>query len=189
MAKSTKSSVNSGDQVPCDAPSSNLIPFLGHENGWVRHHARECLVIVGKPAVPDLIEALRNKNEDVRWEAAKALGQIRDPAAAPALVEALRDKNFGVRWLAAEGLIIMKAAAILPLLQELIQHPDSIWLRQGAYHVLHDLAKKRGFSRQVAPILAALAGYEPALNVPIAAKNLIDTIVMNKPSVKRRQEN
>jgi HEAT repeat protein len=139
--------------------------------------------------VPELIEALRNKNEDIRWEAAKALGQIKDTMAAPALVKALSDKNFGVRWLAAEGLIIMRNAAIPPLLQELIQHPDVIWLRQGAYHVLHDLAKKRGFSQQVAPVLAALEGLEPALKVPMAAKNLLDTItIMKKPRVKRRLE-
>jgi len=188
MAKSTKLTLDSSEQVQCDAPPSHLILFLGHKNGWVRHHARECLVIVGKPAVPDLIEALRNKNEDIRWEAAKALGQIKDPRAAPALVKALNDKNFGVRWLAAEGLIIMRAAAIPPLLQELIQHPDAIWLRQGAYHILHDLAKKRGFYRQVAPVLAALEGLEPALMVPGAAKNFLDTIAMNKPKVRRRLE-
>ena len=188
MAKSTKRSVDSSEQVLGDAPPNHLIPFLGHKNGWVRHHARECLVTVGKPAVPELIEALRNKNEDIRWEAAKALGQIKDPMAAPALVKALSDKNFGVRWLAAEGLIIMRNAAIPPLLQELIQHPDVIWLRQGAYHVLHDLAKKRGFSQQVAPVLAALEGLEPALKVPTAAKNLLDTIAMKKPRVMRRLE-
>ena len=189
MAKSTKRSVNSSDQVQCDNPPNHLILFLGHNNGWVRHHARECLVLIGKPAVPDLIEAIENDDEDIRWEAAKALGQIKDPTAAPALAKALNDKNFGVRWLAAEGLIMMRANAIPPLLQELIQHPEAIWLRQGAYHVLHDLAKKRGFSRLVAPVLAALEGVEPALMVPTAAKNLLDTIAANKSRARRRPEN
>jgi len=32
----------------------------------------------------------------VRWEAAKALGQIGDATAAPALVEALQDEEFDV---------------------------------------------------------------------------------------------
>ncbi len=189
MAKSTKLTPDLSEQVQCDDSPSQLILVLGHKDGWVRHHARECLVIIGRPAVPELIEALGNKNEDVRWEAAKALGQIKDPRAAPALVTALNDKNSGVRWLAAEGLIIMRSAAIPPLLQELIHHPDEIWLRDGAHHILHDLSKKRAFNRQLTPVLAALEGLEPALVVSGAAKNFLDTIAMKKPRVRRRLEN
>jgi hypothetical protein len=142
--------------------------------------------MIGKPAVPDLIEALKNKNEDIRWEAAKALGQIEDPEAAPALVKVLRVKNAGVRWLAAEGLVIMGRAALPSLLQALIEQPDAVWLRQSAHHMLHDLAKKSDFSEKLAPVLAAMEGLEPALEVPIAARKLLDKIQVNRPRGKRQ---
>ncbi len=188
MAKLNTSSADLSGQTQFDTTPGHLILFLGHENGWVRHQARECLVIIGKPAVPELIKALQNQNEDVRWEAAKALSQIKDPRAAPALAKALSDKNFGVRWLAAEGLIILKGAAITPLLLELIEHPDVIWLRQGAHHVLQGLAKKRVYSQQSVPLLAALEGPEPAVKVPFVAKNLLDTVVKQKTRKKKRLE-
>jgi hypothetical protein len=188
MAKSSTRSVESSGQIQFDASPSHLILFLGHENGWVRHHARECLVVIGKPAVPELIKALQNTNEDIRWEAAKALSQIKDPRAAPALVKALSDKNVGVRWLAAEGLIILRGAAVTPLLLELIEHPDVIWLRQGAHHVLHGLTKKRIYSQQSAPVLEALEGLEPAVKVPFVAKNLLDTLAKQKTRKRQRLE-
>ena len=77
----------------------------------------------------------------MRWEAAKSLSDIADPAAAPALVQALEDPETGVRWLAAEGLIRMRSACLQPLLHALTERADSVWLRDGAHHVLHDLAK------------------------------------------------
>jgi HEAT repeat protein len=177
---------DTSDKAYLDASTSPLIALLGHEKGWVRHHARELLVAMGESAVDDLMEALKNKNEDVRWEAAKALGQIGDVRAANALVKVLNDKNFGIRWLAAEALIRMGYDALNPLLLELMEHPDALWLRQGAHHVLNDLVKKRGFSKQVIPLLDALEGSEPALTVPLAAKSLLDVIAERKFRRKRK---
>ncbi len=185
MAKSTVQRVESNDDVKCDAPPSNLIPFLSHENGWVRHYARECLVKIGEEAVPDLIDSLSSKREDVRWESAKALGQIGDIRSARALAKALNDKNFGVRWLAAEGLIIMGRDAIAPLLRELIEHPDAIWLRQSAHHVLRDLSKRSDFEL-VAPVVEAIEGIEPALEVPITAEKLLDKLTRKR--LRRRRQ-
>jgi HEAT repeat protein len=67
--------------------------------------ARRNLVTMGSSAVQRLVKELSNKKHWVRWEAAKALGQIGDKAAAEALVTALEDKEFDVQWLAAEALI------------------------------------------------------------------------------------
>jgi|SRR5215471_7668026 len=52
-----------------------------------------------KPAVPALIRALKDKDEDVREFAAFALGNIRaDPAiSVPALIEGLKDQYYSVR--------------------------------------------------------------------------------------------
>ena len=53
----------------------------------------------------------------------------------------------------------MHRASLKPLFQALIERPDSPWLREGAHHVLHDLAKM-GFAEGALPVLAALEGIE-----------------------------
>jgi HEAT repeat protein len=165
--------------VPSDPDTINeLIATLSDRNGLVRQRARHSLVAIGQPAVPALIEALTDPNGHRRWEAAKTLGQIHAPAAAPALVYALEDQDFGVRWLAAEGLISLKRAGLAPLLQTLAEHPDSVWIREGAHHVcrmlvdhdLHDL---------VAPVLKALDGVEPALEAPRAAQEALKALAQD----------
>jgi HEAT repeat protein len=152
-----------------------LIAALDNHDGAARHRARIALVEIGGPAVAPLIEALTDPNDDVRWEAAKALGQIGDPEAAPALVNALEDENSGVRWLAAEGLIALEREGLVALLQALEKCPDSGWLRQGAHHILHDLATK-GLSDLVSPVLAAMEDVEPTVEVPWAALNALDAL-------------
>jgi sporulation protein YlmC with PRC-barrel domain len=153
---------------------SAMIADLARDVPLVRVSARESLVAIGGPAVPALIEALGDSNKHVRWEAAKALSQIGDPSAAEALVRTLEDELFGVRWLAAEGLIAVRREGLKPLLQALIQRSDSDWLRQGAHHVLHELART-GFE-EVRPVLAALEDIEPSIEVPPVAQTTLDTL-------------
>jgi HEAT repeat protein len=147
----------------------SLIADLASQDGVVRVKARLQLVAYKKRAVAPLIKTLSNENDWVRWEAAKALSQIGNPESIQALLEALSDKKFEVRWLAAEGLIRIGRKAIVPLLEALVKHSDSYWLRQGIHHVLHDI--NRGNIRKVLrPVLAALEGPEPSLEVPQAAQ-------------------
>lgn len=157
------------------ATMSALVADLGSGDGLVRVRARKCLVAIGSRAVGSLMEALTNPKEVVRWEAAKALGQIHDPAAAQALVEALRDEMFDVRWLAAEGLSSIGCKALVPLLQALSKYPDSVWLRGGAHHVLRKLAAKC-LEDVWGPVLAALENVEPLVEVPFAAKAALDRL-------------
>ena len=143
----------------------SLIQSLSVDDGLVRQRARRILVDIGSPAVPDLIRALSNPSRDVRWEAAKALGEIRDPSAAPALVASLQDERFGVRWLAAEALIALGNVVFEPVMAALARSADSVWLRGGAHHVLRALAKE-GLPEPVRAVLAALEDVEPAVEVP-----------------------
>jgi HEAT repeat protein len=54
-------------------------------DGVVRREARLALVFIGKPAVDPLIPLLQDPDDDVRWEAAKALLRfLASPAATPA---------------------------------------------------------------------------------------------------------
>lgn len=150
----------------------SLIAALRSEDGMVREHARTKLVALGRPAATSLIQLLSDDHEQVRWEAAKALSEIRDPSAAEPLVAALEDQRFGTRWVAAEGLIALGRASLLPLLRRLATGEDSTWLREGAHHVFKQLSNK-GFFQDVAPVLAALDGFDPSTEVPRAAREAL----------------
>lgn len=139
---------------------------LGSQNSVTRMKARHALIHLGNAAVPSLIVALRSRNELARWEAAKALEEVRSPAAAQALIQALQDSDPGVRWLAGDALIALHQDAIEPILQGLKDHFDSIWLREGALHVLHGLQKKNLLSKSLLRVMVALSGPEPEVVVP-----------------------
>jgi HEAT repeat protein len=141
-----------------------LATTLRSRDAAERGRARRSLVSIGSPATHPLMKLLRDRSHQVRWEVAKALGEIADPEAAPALVSGLEDRDFDVRWLAAVGLIAIGRDALVPLLEELVKRPESLWLRQGAHHVLLNLtdAESAGI---VAPVLLALEDVEPEVGV------------------------
>jgi HEAT repeat protein len=168
------------------AAINSLIAALASEEGLVRESARRRLVHIGRPAVRPLVKALSGGDTHTRWEAAKALGYLADPATAPALVRALQDDEFGVRWLAAEGLILLGGNALEPLLRALMEGSDSVWLRQGAHHVLRALSK-RGFREVARPVLAALDGLEPWLQVPQAAEDARDALARARKRQRARR--
>jgi HEAT repeat protein len=149
-------------------PVKDLIANLSSHDDSKRVKARHSLVALGKAAIPSLIEALENRRTLVRWEAAKALGEIGDPGTAPALVKALEDEEFDVRWLAAEALIKMNINGLKPLLEALETRGDSVLLQEGAHHVFHDLAKG-ALRKYLTPVLAALERLEPGEEVPWVA--------------------
>ncbi|MCX5998938.1 MAG: HEAT repeat domain-containing protein [Chloroflexi bacterium] len=154
---------------------AQLIDDLTRKDVYKCRRARWALVEMGERAVPYLVDVLNKQKGWVRWEAAKALGQIRGTAATAALVSALGDKNFDVRWLAAEGLIIRRRAALVPLMQALIEKSDSAWFREGAHHVLFDLSQQN-LGELVKPVLDALEDVDSAVEVPFKAKALLDMI-------------
>ncbi len=150
----------------------SLIEQLSGGDGIARVKARRQLVAYKAQAVAPLIDALSDRHHWVRWEAAKALSQIGDERSIRALLEAMSDKEFDVRWLAAEGLIRMGRKAIAPLLAALVAHPDSDWLREGIHHVLHDI-RKGDMAKALKPVLTALEGSQPSLEVPLAARAVL----------------
>ena len=147
---------------------SALVRDLANADAVVRETVRRALVAIGKPAVPALVEALCDPRRQVRWEAAKALDCLRDPAAAPALSVALGDKDHGVRWLAAEALIDLGCDGLEPLLKALFYPGNAFWCREGAHHVIHDLMKKES-AGWLLPVLEALNAPDPGVTVPPAA--------------------
>lgn len=167
--------------VRADAPDpatlDSLIADLSSHDGLTRQRARHALVAIGEPAVGALIEALGERNSYVHWEAAKSLSQIGSLRAAETFVTTLDDKEFSIRWLAAEGLIALGAGGLAPLLRALQERPKSVWLREGAHHVLHDLVA-RGWvdparAHHVTPVIQALNDVDPSTHVAFAAQKAL----------------
>jgi len=153
----------------------DLIGALSSYNDLSRVEARKALVVFGSQTIPFLAEALKDSNFLRRWEAAKTLGEIGDPKAAPILVKALEDEKFDVRWLAAKALIDMNVRSLKPLFEALIERADSVLLRQGAHHVLHDLAKGE-LRIYLAPVLIALECMDCAVQVPPVVSHALDDL-------------
>jgi HEAT repeat protein len=161
--------------LPGDGTIASLVNTLTSMDGVERQPAREKLEEIAGPAVPALVRALQSPSEHARWEAAKALGKIADPRAAPALVSTLADEKAAVRWLAATALINLGRDALAPLLQGLEGNSDSIWFRDGAHHVLHNLVKD-GVADEAIPVLEALENLEPRIEAPIAAYHVLEDL-------------
>ena len=152
----------------------SLMALLASKDGMLRQKARKSLVVLGKPAVPSLTQALQNSNLDqVRWEAAKILGAIADARSIPALLKALEDTDTDVAWLAAQALRKFKKAAWQPLLSALFNSGmDSVLLRQGAHHVLRN-QKAEGFNDLLAKLKKALESSTAAESSPLAAFEIL----------------
>lgn len=98
---------------------------------WVGDYSYETatLIDIGTIAVEPLIEALKDANDDLRCQAAEALGEIRDPRAFKPLMEAFKDRNEYVRGDAAIALgKLGNNKALEPLIIKLNKERESIAL-------------------------------------------------------------
>jgi len=132
-----ESQTNTNQQIP------QLIAELGASDYLKRQRARLVLVHRDEESVPALLKALKSRNEHTRWEAVRALGDIRNPDTIPALVTMLMDQNTGIRWATMESLIHMGRNSLRPLLEKFIVNFDSLWLREGVHHILHALKDRQ----------------------------------------------
>jgi HEAT repeat protein len=105
-----------------------------------RRKARLALVNIGEPAIDFLAEFAAHPDWKIRWEAIRALAQMRNPDTSAILINALDDEYEGIRWLAAEGIIMLGREGLIALLQALTSYKLTILLREGAYHVLKQMA-------------------------------------------------
>jgi hypothetical protein len=73
----------------------------------------------------------------------------------------------------------MACDGLEPLLEALICDADSVWLREGAHHVLHAM-HDNGLEHEVCAIaeqvLCALEGPEPAVEVPGVAGSALEKL-------------
>lgn len=148
---------------------TQLIEQLGSKHVTERQHARAALVRAGSIAVPQLLDALDGPPQHVRWEAAKALAEIADPAAAERLVAALGDEDTDVRWVVGEALIALGRDAVNPALTALTKSDLSDEMSSGAHHVLHELAKRPELKTRLEPVLDAFKELGAGIAVQVAA--------------------
>ena len=166
-----------------ETPSSvlpDLILGLSETDGMMRRKYRRRLERLGSKATPFLIEALATGDEKARWESAKALIHIKDPAAADALTTALMDESAEIQWLAAEALIELGQYAIKPILLKLLDHYESPDLRQGVHHVLSFLHKKNLVSEDIKRIIKELDFSVPKEPIPLAARKALKALDDNE---------
>lgn len=115
---------------------------LADDDGVIREHAREKLVKYGDDVVPYIHMITKTDDVQLRWEASKILEQIGDDRSIPILTDLLLDEDSEIRWIAAEGLITIGRASIVPLLIQVKHHDDSIYMHEGAHHVLREVLDK-----------------------------------------------
>jgi HEAT repeat protein len=158
-----------------------LINQLEDKNRQTRQRARLELINAGENVLPFLTGALSKANSSLRWQIAKTLSLMKIPEVIPVLIDLLRENEyFDVRWLAAEGLIKMGRQSLAPLLRSLTKYTDSVWLRDGAHHVLRSLHHKGIESELIEKTLHALEHLDPAIEVPWIAEEALKLLEEGK---------
>jgi HEAT repeat protein len=155
----------------------SLMETLGHKDGLLRENARNSLVALGAPAVLPLVQALQGSHSaQVRWEAAKALGEISDDRAIPALIAVLYDRDSDVVWLAAVGLNGFGKRAWPALLQELVDKgTESVTLRKELHHVFHN-QQEAGYEDLLAALMTALEQDALPETAPMVAHKILTRV-------------
>jgi HEAT repeat protein len=166
---------------------NNLIIQLSDKNGQMREKARLALVDIGKEATAPLTSLLTAKDQQTRWEAAKALGAIADPSAVPSLIASLEDKVFDVRWLAGEALVKIGPECLAALFKALQERTKESFLLEGARHVIKYIIRDNPgafeLKELLKPVVAALEGPVPRVETPGAAQTaLIKLKLKRNPS-------
>lgn len=134
-----------------------------------RQDAVRALEVIGAPAVPALIAALKDPDGRTRGAAADGLGRIgaEARAAVPELLAALRDPEPAVRRQAALalGLVASKDAAVVPALADALKDSDLEVRRNAAFA----LGKLGAGARAAVPALndAFTRADDPQLRVNI----------------------
>jgi HEAT repeat protein len=159
-----------------DGKVAELIHWLSSDRAEDRKKAQNDLIEMGEPVVPVIITMLSDASKELRWEAAYILAQIRDPRAALGLVKALEDSAYEVRWRAAEALVALGRDSLAPLLEALVQRLDSVWLREGAHHVLRALSKEGHLTESSIKVLMALDDGTALVSVPWAAERALEAL-------------
>ncbi len=170
---------------PATDDIESLIKSLGSASPAARMRARKRLVAAGHAVVIPLLHKLKARSDQMCWEAAKALSEIKDAASADALAETLDHANHDVRWLAAEGLIAIGQEGLKQTLMALLTRAKSICVREGAHHVISHFAHRMS-GNYLIPVLRDLENFEPAVLAPPAALDALHEMQNRKAARGKR---
>ena len=93
-------------------------------------------ILRGQAAVPDLIEALKTKDNRMMFEALVALQKIRDPEAGPRVAYLVRDLDDKVQGAAIETVGILRAREALPALRDIVKNPRNSRAERSALNAI-----------------------------------------------------
>lgn len=101
----------------------------------------DALEDIGHRTTEPFIEALRDKDADVRSGATWILGNIKDTSMAQPLIEALKDEDKNVRWLAVAALgDIGDEEAIDPI--SMVPNDDDEFLKEMVTEALQKIRRR-----------------------------------------------
>lgn len=102
--------------------------------------ARAIGILRGQAALPDLLEALRSKDDRLIFEALIAIQKLRDPSAGPRVTFLLRDLDERVQRAAIETVGLMRTAEAVPDLERVLGATRSRNVRREALLALARIA-------------------------------------------------
>lgn len=130
-----------------------LVTALGADsNAGLRNAAVETLVALGAPALPVLVESLRDADGDTRKFIVDIFGTIDNADSRAALEMLLADPDLNVATAAAESLGRLAAPESLPALVRALECP-SLWFRYAVLEAIAAIGKP-----VAAPVVSSLAG-------------------------------
>src|SRR6185312_6172628 len=89
-------------------------------------------ILRGDAALPDLIDALRSKDNNIMYESLAAMQKIRDPAAGPRITYLLRDLDDRVQTTAIETAGLLRSTDALPTLRSIVANPRNTKAERAA---------------------------------------------------------
>src|SRR6267143_1335058 len=109
---------------PCVMRCATVTGKFGNDE--FKDDAVNALVELGEPALSRLIKALKDKDENVRKQAVKALGLIKHANAIDPLIDMLADSDFYIRVMAAAGLEAIGDDRGREAIKPLMKDPDLV---------------------------------------------------------------
>ncbi len=89
-------------------------------------------ILRGRAALPDLIDALRSKDNNVMYESLAAMEKIGDPSAGPKITYLLRDLDDRVQATAIETAGTLRSTEAMPTLRSLVASPRNAKAQRNA---------------------------------------------------------
>lgn len=152
-----------------------LSQALKSKNDDVRYWVTRILESIGEPGVPCLISALNDPNREIRYFAAKALKTSFNPKVARSLINSLDDESWGVRKAAAESICNLANLQV----SDLIRHIASD--NQNIRYWIREIIQKIG-NRIIEPLIEAMMKGDAELRLCAAhAAGLISNSKLTEP--------